>query len=132
MRWSGLARRLLASRRRAVAFALLGALVLVALAAPPAGASDVYSNIGPAPQIPAGGLFGRYPIGNYQLDQFFPAIKVGLFSGIDTSGLLPMIAYFLAQVIWLITAFISNLVITLFAFRRAIRHLARLNTARRQ
>ncbi len=113
---SRVARRLLARKRRAVALALLGALVLVALAAPPAGAGDVYGNIGPAPQIPAGGLFGRYPIANYQLDQYFPAIKVGVFSGIDTSGLLPMIAYFVAQVIWLITAFISNLVITLFAF----------------
>ena len=108
--------RLAARKRRALVLALVGALTLVLLAEPSALAGDVYGNIGPAPQIPAGGLFGRYPIGNYQLDQYFPAIKVGVFSGIDTSGLLPMIAYFLAQVIWLITAFISNAVITLFAF----------------
>jgi hypothetical protein len=108
--------RLAARRRRTILLALVGALVLLALAGPPAVAGDVYGNIGPAPQIPAGGLFGRYPIGSYQLDQYFPAIKVGVFSGIDTSGLLPMIAYFVAQVIWLITAFISNAVITLFAF----------------
>ncbi|HTU79417.1 MAG TPA: hypothetical protein VMF09_11710 [Solirubrobacteraceae bacterium] len=108
--------RLLARRRRALALALIGALALVLLAGPSALASDVYGNIGPAPQIPAGGLYGRYPLSAYQLDQFFPAIKVGLFSGIDTSGLLPMIAYFVAQVIWLITAFVSNAVITLFAF----------------
>jgi len=108
--------RLAARKRRALVLALVGALTLVLLAEPSALAGDVYGNIGPAPQIPAGGLFGRYPIGNYQLDQYFPAIKVGVFSGIDTSGLLPMIAYFLAQVIWLITAFVSNAVITLFAF----------------
>ena len=108
--------RLAARKRRAIVLALVGALALVLLAEPSALAGDVYGNIGPAPQIPAGGLFGRYPIGNYQLDQYFPAIKVGVFSGIDTSGLLPMIAYFLAQVIWLITAFVSNAVITLFAF----------------
>jgi hypothetical protein len=104
------------SRRRAFTFALLGGLVLVLLASPLAVADDVYSNIGPASQIPSGGLVGRYPIANYQLDQYFPAIQVGVFSGIDTSGLLPMIAYFIAQVIWLITAFIAYAVITLFAF----------------
>lgn len=108
--------RLAVRRRRALALALLGALVLVGLADPSALAGDVYSNIGPAPQIPSGGWYGRYPLANYQLDQYFPAIKVGLFSGIDTSGLLPMIAYFVAQVIWLITAFVANAVITLFAF----------------
>lgn len=108
--------RFAGSRRRMIAFALLGTLVLLALAGPPALASDVYGNIGPASQIPAGGLFGRYPLTNYQLDQYFPAISVGVFSGVNTSGLLPMIAYFIAQVIWLITAFISNAVITLFAF----------------
>lgn len=104
------------SRRRALLLALVGALALVLLAGPSAFAGDVYSNIGPAPQIPAGGWYGRYPLANYQLDQYFPAISVGVFSGIDTSGLLPMIAYFVAQVIWLITAFIANAVITLFAF----------------
>ncbi|MGH2902471.1 MAG: hypothetical protein ACRDK7_02595, partial [Solirubrobacteraceae bacterium] len=108
--------RLLARRRRMIVLVLLGAIVLIALTGPPAVAGDVYGNIGPAPQIPAGGLYGRYPLSAYQLDQYFPAISVGVFSGVDTSGLLPMIAYFIAQVIWLITAFISNAVITLFAF----------------
>ncbi len=59
---------------------------------------------------------GRYPLANYQLDQYFPAISVGVFSGVDASGLLPMIAYFIAQVIWMITAFVAYAVITLFAF----------------
>ncbi len=108
--------RMVTSRRRVFTLALLGGLVLVLLAGPLAVADDVYSNIGPASQIPSGGLVGRYPIANYQLDQYFPAIQVGVFSGIDTSGLLPMIAYFVAQVIWLITAFIAYAVITIFAF----------------
>jgi hypothetical protein len=113
------ARRLIqlaARRRRVFMLALVGAILLVLLAGPSAVAGDVYGNIGPAPQIPAGGLYGRYPLSAYQLDQYFPAISVGVFSGVDTSGLLPMIAYFVAQVIWLITAFVSNAVITLFAF----------------
>ena len=33
-----------------------------AVVAAPALAGDVYSNIGPAPQLPAGGLVGRYPL----------------------------------------------------------------------
>jgi hypothetical protein len=100
-------------RRRLLMLGALAAVIFVLLA-PFAGAADVYGNIGPAPA--AGGIFTRYPLTNYQLDQYFPAISVGVFSGIDTSGLLPMIAYFIAQMIWLITAFISYLVITLFAF----------------
>ncbi len=97
-----------------LALALTVALVL--LAGPPAGASDVYGNIAPAPQLPAGGLVGRYPLANYQLDQYFPGITVGVFSGVDVSGVPPLIAFFVAQVIWMLTAFIANALITLFAF----------------
>jgi hypothetical protein len=109
LRWA--ARR---RRRLALLFALTVALVL--LAGPVALAGDVYSNIGPAPQLPPGGLAGRWPIANYELDQYFPAISVGFTSGVDASGVAPMIAYFGAQVIWMITAFLANAVITLFAF----------------
>ena len=91
-------------------------MIALLLLAAPALAGDVYSNIGPAPQLPAGGLVGRYPLANYSLDQYFPAISVGLTSGVDASGVAPMIAYFAAQVIWLLTAFLANAVITLFAF----------------
>lgn len=91
-------------------------LGLVLLASPLAIANDVYSNIGPAPQVAAGGIFGRYPMEHYQLDQYFPAIKVGLTSGVDVSGVCPLIAYFIAQIIWLITAFVANAVITIFSF----------------
>jgi hypothetical protein len=109
--------RRVARRRPRLAFTLLVALpVVLLLLAAPAFAGDVYSNIGPGPQLPGGGLVGRYPLANYQLDQYFPAISVGLLSGVDVSGVAPMIAYFLAQVIWLLTAFVANAVITLFAF----------------
>lgn len=101
---------------RRIVFASLLALVVVLLFAAPTLGANVYSNIGPAPQLPAGSLVNRYPLANYQLDQYFPAISVGLTSGVDVSGVAPMIAYFLAQVIWLITAFLANAVITLFAF----------------
>ena len=55
-------RRLTSTRRRRLAllFALTSGLVL--LASPAAGANDVYGNIGPAPQLPAGGLVERYPL----------------------------------------------------------------------
>jgi hypothetical protein len=103
-------------RRFTVLCVLALAGLLLLLAGPSAGANDVYSNIGPAPQLPPGGLVGRYPIANYQLDQYFPGISVGLTSGVDVSGVAPLIAYFIAQVIWMITAFVANGVITLFAF----------------
>ncbi len=109
LRWAARRRRLLT-----LLFALTVGLVL--LADPAAFAGDVYSNIGPAPQLPPGGLVGRYPIEHYELDQYFPAISVGFTSGVDASGVAPMIAYFGAQVIWMITAFLANAVITLFAF----------------
>jgi len=104
------------TRRHTVVVVSLAALVGLALAAPPAFAGDVYGNIGPAPQVTGGGIFGRYPIANYQLDQYFPAISVGLLSGVDVSGVVPMIAFFFAQVLWMITAFLANGVITLFGF----------------
>jgi TrbL/VirB6 plasmid conjugal transfer protein len=75
----------------------------------------VYGNISPAPQLPPGGWVGRYPVEHYSLDQYFPAISVGFTSGVDASGVVPMIAYFGAQVIWLITCFLANGVILLFA-----------------
>ncbi len=103
-------------RRFTVLCVLALAVGFVLLAHPSAGASDVYSNIAPAPQIPAGGLVERFPIANYQLDQYFPVISVGLTSGVDASGLGPFLAYFLAQVIWMITAFLAYAVITVFAF----------------
>jgi hypothetical protein len=102
------------ARRRRLAVALVFALVLVLLAHPGA-LGDVYGNIGPAPQLPAGGWVGRYPLERYSLDQFFPAISVGFTSGVDASGVTPMIAYFGAQVLWLLTSFLANGVILLFA-----------------
>jgi hypothetical protein len=109
-------RSLTRTRRRRLALVLALTVGLVLLAGPTAGANDVYSNIGPAPQLPSGGLVNRYPLTNYQLDQYFPAISAGLLEGVDVSGVPPMIAFFIAQVIWLITAFLANAVITLFAF----------------
>jgi hypothetical protein len=103
-------------RRRTVLWTLGFAALFVLLAGPSAVANDVYSNIGPAPQIPAGGLLERYPFANYQLDQYFPAISVGLTSGVDVSGVAPLIAYFIAQVVWMITAFLAYAVITVFTF----------------
>jgi hypothetical protein len=91
------------------------AFVVVLLAHPGALADDVYGNIAPAPQLPPGGWVGRYPLERYSLDQYFPAISVGFTSGVDASGVAPMIAYFAAQMIWLLTSFLANGVILLFA-----------------
>jgi TrbL/VirB6 plasmid conjugal transfer protein len=109
-------RGLVRTRRRCLALLFGLTIGLVLLAGPPAGASDVYSNIGPAPQLPPGGWLDRYPLTNYQLDQYFSAVNVGVFSGVDVSGVPAMIAFFIAQVVWLITAFLAYAVITVFAF----------------
>jgi hypothetical protein len=90
---------------------------LVLLAHPLAGAaSDVWGNVGPASPLGSNGLFGRYPLSHYMLDQHFDAISASLTGGVDASGVAPMIAYFLASVLWALTSFLANLLISLFAF----------------
>ncbi len=104
-------------RRRAVVAALGLGLALLLLAHPAAGAaSDVWSNVGPASPLGPGGLFGDRPLSRYMLDQHFDAVSASLTGGIDVSGVPPMIAYFLASVLWSLTAFLANALITLFAF----------------
>jgi hypothetical protein len=93
------------------------ATVIVLLAHPLAGAAtDVWGNVGPAPQLGGGGIAGRYPLLNYSLDQHFDAVSVSLTSGPDVSGVPPMIAYFFASILWLATSFLANLLVTLFGF----------------
>ncbi len=106
-RWAGRHRRSLIVLFFVAFLTLLGAH-------PSAHAADVFNNIDPAPQLPPGGWVGRYPVGSYQLDQHFPAISVGFTSGVDASGVAPMIAYFGAEVLWEITSFLANGVILLF------------------
>lgn len=89
--------------------ALLLLLSPVALAA-----SDLYSNIGPGGSV--SGLADRYPIGNYALDQHFDAVKASITGGVDASGIPSMIAFFLANLIWQLTAFIANAVIVIFGY----------------
>ncbi|HEX8752840.1 MAG TPA: type IV secretion system protein, partial [Solirubrobacterales bacterium] len=79
-------------------------------------ASDVWGNISPAAPLSPGGLFGRYPLDHYTLDQHFTAVSVSLTGGVDVSGVLPMIAYFFAGALWWLTCFLANALITLFAF----------------
>lgn len=102
--------------RRVAATLALG-IGLVALAHPLAGAaSDVWGNVGPASPLGSNGLFGRWPLSHYMLDQHFDAISASLTGGVDASGVAPMIAYFLASVLWALTSFLANLLISLFAF----------------
>ncbi|MGE5527494.1 MAG: hypothetical protein ACM3Q9_02390 [Methanosarcina sp.] len=103
-----------AVRRLACALAL--GLALVLLAHPLASAAtDVWGNVAPASPLGSGGLFGRYPLDHYTLDQHFTAISVSLTS-VDTSGLLPMLAYFFAGFFWVATSFLANTLITFFSF----------------
>ncbi len=100
---------------RRVRIAAWLALVGLLLAHPVArAASDVFSNVGPGSSTT--GLADRFPLGNYALDHHFDAVNASLTGGVDVSGVPPLIAYFLADVIWELTAFIANTVITLFAF----------------
>lgn len=102
-------------RRRILIALALGAFI--ALAHPVAAlGSDVWSNISPAAPLGQGGLFGRYPLDHYTLDQHFTAVSVSLTGGVDVSGVLPMIAYFFAAALWWLTSFLANALITLFAF----------------
>lgn len=102
---------------RRVVLALCMATLIVLLGHPLAGAAtDVWGNVGPAPQLGGGGIAGRYPLLNYSLDQHFDAVSASLTGGVDASGLLPMLAYFFASLLWLATSFLANLLITLFGF----------------
>src|SRR5439155_12966025 len=56
------------------------------------------------------------PLGNYALDQHFKGVEASLTGGVDVSGVPPLIAYFLADVLWQLTAFLANALITLFTF----------------
>jgi hypothetical protein len=94
-------------------------LVVLLVAAPVAhAASDLYANLGPGGATsPA---VDRYPLGNYVLDSHFSAVKASLTGGVDASGVPSMIAFFLANTLWLITAFLVNAVISLFALAFSI------------
>jgi hypothetical protein len=90
---------------------------LVALGHPLASAaSDLWGNVAPPSPLGSGGLFGRYPVDHYTLDQHFDAVSVSLTGGVDVSGVPPMIAYFLAGSLWALTSFLANALISLFAF----------------
>jgi hypothetical protein len=104
-------------RRRQLAVVLALAGFLVALGHPlAAAASDVWGNVAPASPLGSSGLFGRYPLSHYTLDQHFDAVSASLTGGIDVSGVPPMIAYFLAEVLWVLTSFLANALISLFSF----------------
>lgn len=102
-------------RARPAILAVALVVALIALANPLAGAADMFGNVGPAPEISGGALSEQYPQGNYTLDQHFKAVEVSLTGGVDVSGVPPMIAYFLASVIWELTAFLARALIMSFA-----------------
>lgn len=109
-------RRQRRARRRCLAAAVALVALLVLAAHPAALAGDVFSNVGPASQVPGGSLMDAYPLGNYALDHHFSAVDAGVLSGVDVSGIAPTIAWFLASVIWLLTSFLAYATITLFTF----------------
>ena len=91
----------LGRRRCAVLLALgLAAALLFPLAA--VAHAEIWANVGPGRSL--SGLKGAWSLGSYELDEHFTAISVGVFSGVDVSGLLPMIAFFFANLLWQLTA----------------------------
>ena len=58
--------------------------------------------------------------------------SASLTGGVDVSGVPPMIAYFLASILWLLTSFLANLLITLFSLRLQPRPRQRLAGDRRR
>jgi hypothetical protein len=104
------------SRRRRAARALALLVLLGLIASPLALAGDVWSNVAPASPVPGEGLQDRYPLGNYWLDTHFEAVEASLTGGVDVSGVPPMLAHVAATVLWEITRWLANILITLFAF----------------
>lgn len=102
-------------RRLFAVLSIAGGITLLARPVARAG-TDVFSNIGPAPSLGGAARWLRYPLTHYGLDQHFSAITTSLTGGIDTSGLLPMIAWFFASLIWLGTSAMSWVMVELFAF----------------
>jgi hypothetical protein len=103
--------------RGAVLVGLCLAVVIVLAGHPLAGAAtDVWGNVGPAPQPGSNGIFGRYPLSHYLLDVHFEAVEASLTGGVHVHGVPSMIAYVLASILWLLTSFLANLLITLFGF----------------
>jgi hypothetical protein len=104
------------SRRRRLTIALALAVALTLAAGPAASAAtDVLANVSPASPVPAG-LAERYPLGHYALDSHFDAVEASLTGGVDASGVPAMIAHFLANTLWQLTALLADVLITLFAF----------------
>lgn len=103
-------------RRRRLARALALLVLLGLIACPLALAGDVWSNVAPASPVPGEGLQDRYPLGNYWLDTHFEAVEASLTGGVDVSGVPPMLAHVVATVLWEITRWLANILITLFAF----------------
>lgn len=101
-------------RTLGMAAGLAAFLVVVAHPAALAG-SDLWSNVAPASPLGSGRLFGRYPLAHYTLDQHFDAISVSL-TDVDVSGLLPMLAYFFASLLWLLASFLATWLIELFSW----------------
>jgi TrbL/VirB6 plasmid conjugal transfer protein len=91
---------------------VLMALVALAVLAPVAnGASDIYANLGTGGQTsPA---VDRYPLMNYRLDMHFSAVKASL-THVDFSGVPALVEFIPAQLIWMLTAFLVNTVISVF------------------
>jgi hypothetical protein len=108
--------RLRSLRTRRVVWGPLGLAGALVLLAHPAAHADVWANVGPASPLGAAGLDGRYPLGNYALDEHFSAVTAGVFSGVDVSGVGPMIAYFFANELWQLTAWLADTLIDLFGF----------------
>lgn len=94
----------------------LAVVILLICAQQALAASDLFGNVAPESQVPAGGLAERYPLSHYGLDQHFEAVDASLTGGVDVSGVPPLIAYFLANAFWQLTAFIASALITLFTF----------------
>lgn len=94
----------------------LGGLLVLCAHPPALAASDLWGNVAPASPLGSGALFARYPLANYALDQHFTALSASLTGGVDADGLLPMMAYFLASLLWALTSFLATALITLFAF----------------
>jgi hypothetical protein len=94
--------------------AVLGLAATALALTVPVAQADVWANVGPSSSL--AGLKGGWRLWDYDLDEHFSAVSAGVFSGVDVSGLLPMVAYFFGKELWLLTSWLANILIELFGF----------------
>jgi hypothetical protein len=102
------------TRWRRPVVVVLGIAAIVTLLAHSQAGADVYSNVGPGSS--SGEATDKYPLGHYELDHHFTAVSASITDGVNVDGVPALIAYFLANSLWMFTALMAKGILALFSF----------------